>query len=620
MTKKDPNKLLSDIVAFRTYAKYVPHLMRRESLEETVSRTMKMHLDRFPKISRDIVWAFKYVYDLKVMPSMRTLQFSGDAILKNHARLYNCSALNIDSERAFGESLFLLLSGVGVGYSVQHKHIKHLPKVDVPSEEGIFVAHDSIQGWAQCLDMLFDAYFFKRIRPVFDLTKIRHKGAYLSTTGAKAPGPEPLRIMLAKVEAVLKQAIGRQLNSLEVHDVMCIIADAVLAGGIRRAAMIALFDRDDELMLTCKQGQWWEKHPYRARANNSAILPRNEVTKEEFMKVFTACRESNAGEPGFSFTNNPDMLFNPCHEISLNSDQFCNLVSINQTGITKEKELMKRIKAATIIATLQASYTDFPYLRPKWKETTDKEALIGVSFTGVADNVNFITKELLQKGAELVKETNIKFSKKIGINPAYRCTTLKPEGSSSTVIGSSSGIHARHSAYYIRRVRMNKDDSLAKYLKSVIPDFVEDDVMSVTGVVVSIPQKSPEGAVLRENETALQLFKRAKMYNVNWIKKGHTEGDNNNNVSCTISVKEDEWDSLAENMWKDRNSYTGISLLPFDGGGYKQAPFEAITKEQYEEMTEKMPEIDLSNVIEEKDYTDRSNIVACAGGVCELVI
>lgn len=617
---QDPNKLLSDIVAFRTYAKYIPHLMRRESLEETISRTMKMHLDKFPKLSRDIVWAFKYVYDLKVMPSMRTLQFSGDAILKNHARLYNCSALNIDNIRAFGEALFLLLSGVGVGYSVQNRHISQLPKVSKPSEEGIFVAHDSIQGWAQCLDVLMEAYFLKRIRPVFDLSKIRHKGAYLSTTGAKAPGPEPLRVMLQKTEEVLKNAIGRKLTSLEVHDIMCIVADAVLAGGIRRAAMISLFDRDDELMLSCKQGSWWEKHPYRARANNSAILPRKEVTKEEFLKVFQACRDSNSGEPGFSFTNNPDMLFNPCHEISLHSNQFCNLVSVNQTNIRTEKELMKRVKAATIIATLQATYTDFPYLRPIWKEITDKEALIGVSFTGVADNVNFMTKEMLTKAAQLVKEVNEKTAKKLKINPAARCTTLKPEGSSSTVIGSSSGIHARHSEYYIRRIRMNKDDSLAKYLASVIPEFVEDDVMSATGIVVSIPQKSPKNAITREQESAFDLFERAKMYNQYWIRNGHRKGDNYNNVSCTISVKEDEWDKLAEKMWKDRNYYTGISLLPYDGGSYQQAPFEAISKEKYEEMVAKLPEVDLSKVIEKQDYTDRTSIVACSGGACELNI
>lgn len=577
-----------------------------------------MHLDRFPKLSKDIVWAFKYVHELKIMPSMRTMQFAGDAIQKNNARLYNCSALNIDDVRAFGETLFLLLSGVGVGFSVQKEHIKQLPKVEMPSEEGIFVAHDSIQGWAQCLDALLEAYFFKRIKPIFDLSKIRTKGSYLTTTGAKAPGPAPLKAMLEKVEEILKGAIGRQLTSIEVYDIQCIIADCVLSGGIRRAAMICLFDRDDKDMLESKHGNWWEKHPYRARSNNSAVLPRGVVTRDEFDSVFTSCQESNSGEPGFSWTNNTDMLFNPCHEISLNSNQFCNLTSVNQTGIKSEKELMKRIKAATIIGTLQAAYTDFPYLRPIWKEITEREALIGVSFTGVADNHTFVTNEMLRKGAALVVDTNEKFSKKIGINPAARSTSLKPEGTCSCVVGSSSGIHARHAEYYIRRIRMNKDTALVRYLESTIPDLVEDDHFSASGVVVSFPQKSPVGAITRDDETALKLLKRVLDYNKNWVAPGHKSGDNPHNVSCTISVKEDEWDSLREAMWKNRKHYAGISLLPFDGGSYEQAPFETIDETRYKEMVELIHDIDLTKVMEEEDMTDRSSIIACAGGVCEL--
>jgi len=895
-----------------------------------------MHLERFPKISRDIIKAYQRVHELKVMPSMRSLQFSGDAILTNNARLYNCSYAPIDNSKAFSEALFLLLSGVGFGFSVQKKHVQQLPTIQKPRESGIYIVHDSIQGWAEALNTLIEAYFFGKIRPEFDFRSVRPKGSYLVTTGARAPGPEPLKTMLKMVEEKLKEAIGRKLKPIEVHDIVCITSDAVLAGGIRRAALISLFDRDDEEMLKCKHGAWWEKHPYRARANNSAILPRSEVTKEEFDYIFKMCKDSGSGEPGFSWTNNTDWGFNPCvtgdtkiltrsgyeridalvdteveiwngfewskvtpkvtgynqevltisfsdgrsitctkyhkfhistncyggtkvveakdleigmklikhdfpvleftkelnnaytqgfisaegiemsktlyvyaskaacleriqdkksvkweednkryrvvlnnvpmsksfvpinysiksridwlsglfdgdgtelkdgglqltsvnfqflnnlqamlstlgvqskimlvqkdgmrylpdhkeesklyhcqdarricigaeqiqhlkslglhcermtfdkhpnrdasqfvvvsnivesgvaetvycfnepkrhlgifngvitgqcHEISLNPNQFCNLTTINQTGIESEKDFYNRIYAAALIGTLQASYTDFHYLRPIWKQTTEREALLGVSFTGIADGRGIINAEMLRKGADLVLEVNEKYAKKLGINLSARSTTIKPEGSASCVLQSSSGIHARHAPYYIRRIRMNKDDALAIYLKNVIPELVEEDIMSASGVVVSIPQESPEGAIVREKETALSLLNRALMYNRNWVAHGHRSGDNRHNVSVTISVKEDEWDSLRDSMWEYRDLYSGISLLPYDGGTYKQAPFEECSKETYEQMSKLVKEIDLKEVKEDQDNTNRTELLACVGGACIL--
>lgn len=612
------NKLLSDIVAFRTYAKFLPHLGRRESLEESINRNMTMHLDRFPKLSKDIVKAYTRVHDLKAMPSMRALQFSGEAILKNHVRQYNCSFTPVNDVRVFGEILFLLLSGVGVGFSVQSRHVNQLPKVQQPREEGFFVVQDSIMGWAQAIDLLMDAYLLGRVRPQFDFGNIRPKGSYLVTTGAKAPGPEPLKKMLELVETKLKAAIGRRLGSLELHDIICIISDAVLAGGIRRAALISLFDRDDKSMLTCKSGQWWDQAPWRARANNSAVLPRKQVSKEEFDEIFKLSKESGSGEPGFFWTNDEDWGTNPCAEIALNPHQFCNLTTINQTGITSEKDFMNRVYAATLIGTLQASYTDFSYLRPVWKENTEREALLGVSFTGIADSNSAVTKAMLKQGAELVLEVNEKYAKKLGINPAARTTTIKPEGTSSCVLGSSSGIHARHAPYYVRRIRMNKDDNLAVYLRSVIPELVEDDIFSSSGVVVSIPQESPEGAIVREVETADKLLERTLMYRKNWIEPGYRSGANQHNVSVTISVKDHEWDDLREAMWKHKDQYSGISLLPYDGGTYKQAPFEDCTKEKYEEMSKLVKEIDLKQVKEEKDNTNRIEQLACAGGQCEI--
>ena len=614
----ESNKLLSDLVAFRTYAKYLPHLARRETLEETINRNMMMHLENFPKLSRDIVKAFDNVHALKVMPSMRGFQFAGEAVTRNNARQYNCSYLPINDARCFGETLFLLLSGVGVGFSVQKAHVNQLPKIQMPREEGFFQVHDSIIGWAQALDMLIEAYMFGRIKPVFDFSKVRPKGSYLVTTGAKAPGPEPLKFMLSLMETKLKAAMGRRLTPIEVHDIICIISDCVLSGGIRRAALISLFDRNDDEMLKCKSGEWWVKHPYRARANNSAVLPRSEVTKEEFDYIFKILQESGSGEPGFSWSDNTDWGFNPCHEIALNPNQFCNLTTINQTGITSKAEFLKRVHSATLLGTLQAAYTDFPYLRPIWKETTEKEALLGISFTGIADSNGVITSEWLQEGAKLVLELNEKYAKKLGINMAARTTTVKPEGTSSCVLGSASGIHARHNDYYLRRFRINKGDSLDNYLRNAIPELVEDDKFSATGSVVTIPQKAPENAIIRCNESADQLLQRVYDYNKNWVRAGHRTGDNHHNVSATISVKPDEWESVRDSMWNNKEVYSGISLLPYDGGTYVQAPFEDCTKEVYEEYMNKVKAIDLRQIVESEDNTTKTESIACSGGVCEL--
>jgi ribonucleoside-diphosphate reductase alpha chain len=613
------NKLISDTVAYRTYAKFISHLGRRESLAETINRNMNMHLDRFPGLSKDIVKSYQKVHALEVMPSMRALQFSGDPILKNNARQYNCSFVNVSDERVFGEILFLLLSGVGVGFSVQNRHIKNLPRIQKPREEGYFVCHDSISGWAQALDMLMDAYFLGRIKPQFDFGNIRPKGAYLVTTGASAPGPEPLKKMLELVESKLKVAVGRALTSIECHDIICIISDAVLAGGIRRAALISLFDRDDKDMLYSKSGEWWNHAPWRARSNNSAVLPRGEVTQEEFNSIFEICQKSGSGEPGFYWTNNLDLGTNPCCEISLNSMQFCNLTTINQTGIKSEKDFLNRVYAASLIGTLQASYTDFGYLRKSWRETTEKEALLGVSFTGIADAGSIVTPELLQKGAKLVLEVNEKYAKKMGINVAARTTAIKPEGSSSCVLSSSSGIHARHSEYYIRRIRMNKDDALAVYFKNTIPELVEDDVFSSTGIVLSIPQMSPKDAITRHKETAFSLLDRTLSYRKNWVEEGYRYGDNHHNVSVTISVKEEEWDQLKLEMWNHRDSYSGISLLPFDGGTYTQAPFTDCTEEEFIKMSKLIKDVDLKQIKEERDTNNRIESISCSGGACEIV-
>lgn len=613
------NKLLSEIVAYRTYAKHLNHVNRRETLEETLNRNLTMFLDRYPKLSRDILKAGKQLHDFNVMPSMRSLQFGGEAIVRNNVRLFNCSFANITYPRIFAESLFLLLSGTGFGYSVQRHHIGQLPPIRQPREEGVYVVHDSIEGWAEALNQLTSAYFYGSIRPVFDFSRVRAKGSYLVTTGAKAPGPEPLRQMLVKVEDIFKKALHRKLRSIEVHDMICLIADCVLSGGIRRAALISLFDRDDTEMLTCKHGSWWEKHPYRARANNTAVLPRHEVTYEEFKNVFDMCIASNAGEPGFLFTNDVDWGTNPCAEIGLRSNQFCNLTTTNLTGIKNEKDFHNRVYSAALLGTLQAGFTDFPYLSQNWKDVTESEALIGCSFTGIADATG-LSGEALQRAAKLVLEVNEKYSKKIGTNIAARTTAIKPEGTASCVLGSSSGIHARHSEYYLRRVRMNKDDELARYLAKTIPELVEEDLFSPSGVVVTIPQESPQGAITRHQESALELFGRVKHYYNNWVVPGHRSGVNTHNVSCTINYKPEEVEDLLKQLWDDRFQYAAVSLLPHSDSNYQQSPFEDCTKETFEKYNEMVKDIDLTKVLEMEDNTNRAEQLACsAGGVCEII-
>jgi ribonucleoside-triphosphate reductase (thioredoxin) len=611
------NKLLSDIVAFRTYAKYLQHLARRESLEESINRNMNMHLEKFPKLSRDIIKAYKQVHDLKVMPSMRSLQFGGDAIQKNNSRIYNCAFVHIKYPRVFAESLYLLLCGTGVGYSVQNHHIEQLPNLRKPKRENGHSIHDSIEGWADAVDALMNAYFYGAIRPLFDYSQISPKGAYLATTGSKAPGPEPLRVALNLVEKKLQGAIGRKLTSLEVHDIICVLADCVLAGGIRRAALISLFDKNDQAMLTCKHGEWWTKTPYRARANNSAMLLRSETTYDEFLSVFQACIDSNAGEPGFLWVDDLEMGANPCVEIGLQSNQFCNLTTTNMTGIKSEKDFLNRIYAATLLGTLQASYTDFPYLGEKWKQVTESEALIGCSFTGIADSPA-VTPELLQKAAALVLEVNEKYSKLIGINKAARTTAIKPEGTASCVLGSASGIHARHAPYYLRRIRLNKEESLAKYLKLAIPELVEDDLFSSRDSVVTIPQQSPEESIVRDQESASSLLDRVLFYNKNWVIPGHRSGKARHNVSCTINYKPDEISGLLTRLWDQRHVYSGISLLPFDGGNYQQAPFETCDETKFQTINKLVKDIDLTKVMEIDDQTNMAEQLACAGGVCEI--
>jgi ribonucleoside-diphosphate reductase alpha chain len=548
------------------------------------------------------------------------MQFGGKPIEISPNRIYNCAYLPIDHLDAFSETMFLLLGGTGVGYSVQKHHVEKLPEIRKPNPNRTrrFLVGDSIEGWADAIKVLMKSYFGENLStPEFDFSDVRPKGAQLVTSGGKAPGPQPLKDCIHKLKGMLDaKEDGEKLSPIEVHDMVCHIADAVLAGGIRRAALISLFSADDNDMIACKSGAWWETNPQRGRANNSATLVRHKITKDFFMDLWKRVEASGAGEPGIYFTNDKDWGTNPCCEIALRPNQFCNLCEVNVSDIESQEDLNNRVKAAAFIGTLQAGYTDFHYLRDIWKRTTEKEALIGVSMTGIGSGV--VLGYNMKEAAKLVKEENARVAELIGVNKSARTTTVKPAGTTSLTLGTSSGIHAWHNDYYIRRVRVGKNEAIYQYLAMYHPELVEDEFFRPHDTaVISVPQKSPEGAILR-TESPFQLLDRVKKITQEWVRPGHRSGSNTHNVSATISLKNEDWELAGEWMWENRDFYNGLSVLPYDGGSYIQAPFEDCTKEEYDRLFAKLSSIDLSKVVELQDNTDLSGELACAGGACEI--
>lgn len=610
--------ILSEITTYMKYAKFIPELNRREIWEELVTRNKEMHQNKFPQLKNEIEEAYKLVYDKKVLPSMRSLQFAGKPIDLNNSRIFNCSFLPMDDWRAFSEIMFLLLSGCGVGYSVQTHHIEKLPEIKIPTKTKRYLVGDSIEGWADAIRMLCKAYFNNGPLPIFDFRDIRQKGAQLITVGGKAPGPEPLKECLFQLQKIFdRKQNGEKLTSVEVHDMACHIADAVLSGGIRRAALISLFNLDDEDMLTCKFGNWWEENPQRGRANNSAVVIRHKIDEEEFFKLWKKIELSGSGEPGIYFSNDKDWGTNPCCEIALKPFQFCNLCEVNVSNIESQEDLNERVRVASFIGTLQASYTNFHYLRDIWQKTTEKDALLGVGMTGIGSGA--VLKYNLKEAADVAKEENVRVAELIGINKAARVTTVKPSGTSSLVLGTSSGIHAWHNDYYIRRIRVGKNEAIYTYLSIYHPELLEDDFFKPTiQAIISVPQKAPEGSILRD-ENVIDMLNRVKKFNTQWVKKGHRKGANTNNVSATVSIKENEWEQVGKWMWENKETFNGLSVLPYFGGTYTQAPFEDITKEQFEEMITHLHGIDLSKVVEFTDNTSLMDQAACAGGACEIV-
>jgi ribonucleoside-diphosphate reductase alpha chain len=613
------SKILSDITVYMKYARYLKEEKRRETWKELVTRNKNMHLKKYPQLKEEIEDAYQYVYDKKILPSMRSMQFGGKPIEVAPNRIYNCAYLPIDDELSFSETMFLLLGGTGVGFSVQKHHVEKLPEIQKPLQKRKkrYLIGDSIEGWADAVKALMRSYFQGGTPLRFDFSDIRPKGASLVTSGGKAPGPQPLRECLVKIEGLLSEKEnGDRLRPIEVHDIVCHIADAVLAGGIRRAALISLFSADDEEMLAAKTGNWWEAEPQRGRANNSVVLLRHRITKEYFMDLWDRVRASQAGEPGFYFSNDKDWGTNPCCEIALRPYQFCNLTEVNTSDLDTQKEYDNRVKAASLIGTLQAGYTDFHYLRDIWQKQTEKEALIGVSMTGIASGN--VMKLDMKRAANAVKRENARIAKIIGIKSAARCTTVKPAGTTSLTLGTSSGIHPWHGDYYLRRVRVGKNESIYTHLLIHHPELIEDEYFRPHDTaVITVPQKAPEDAITRK-ESALQLLKRVKSVTEDWVQPGTRRGQNTHNISATISIRNDEWVDVGDWMWDNREFYNGLSVLPFDDHTYIQPPFEECSKEKYQVLYDTLEDVDLTEVIEFEDNTDLKGELACAGGACEV--
>lgn len=671
-------KFISDLVIYDKYSNYMPDLGRRQTWEENISVVMEMHIRKYPQLEAEIRHNFQYVFDKKVMPSMRSVQYGGNPIELNPVRGYNCSYAPVDHPFVFAELFFMLLSGTGTGFSVRSRHVKKLSPIVSPQGERRFLIGDSIEGWADSIRQLIFAYMKGKERPRFDYRGIRAKGTPIKSGGVHG-GTKKLEQAHKNIEGVLIQAIGRRLTDLECHDIICFMADCVLAGGIRDAATISLFDLTSKDMMTCKSNYkcinprlidtykdeddhgwivgydfaddqdmntntygkariarisgkfgdwdykqlfehgilaWYYVHPQRGRANNSVLLRRGNVKKEKFMEVFKITKDF--GEPAFVWTNDDNAGFNPCVEIALDPDQFCNLTSIVAYDVRTQEEFNNRAKVAAFIGTLQAGYTDFHYLRAIWKETTERDALLGVSITGIASGTILGLDEA--EAAACAVSENERIAEIIGINAAARVTCIKPEGSGTNAMGvMGSGIHAVHSEFYIRNVRIKKNTPLYNHLMLYMPEFVNSDVMEPDyKAVVSIPMKAPEGVITR-TESAQDLLDRVERFSKNWVATGHKTGINTHNVSATISVRPEEWESVAEWMWQNKTTYSGLSLLPYSGGNYKQAPFEEIDWEKYDEMWNKFPEhIDFTQIKEgEETRTHASESLACAGNNCE---
>lgn len=600
---------LSNYIFTSKYARYLPEKKRRETWRESVDRVRNMMLEKYKdyKIEEDINWAYDLMYKKKVLGSQRILQFGGKSVLDKNTRAFNCSASYCDRLRFFQECMYVLLCGCGVGFSVQFQHINKLPNFTLPrnfsctEEPRKYTIPDTIEGWADSIGVLLSSYFENPVfleyydcQVEFDYSLIRPKGSYLSSSSGKAPGPEPLKFAHIKIKELLDNCLLRKqdrLRPIDAYDLICHLSDAVLAGGVRRSALLSLFSKDDKEMFLAKTGDWFDKNRQRARANNSCLLLRDSTTYEEFQELFKYTKEH--GEPGIVWCDDLEYLLNPCAEVGLyaydengkSGWEFCNLCTINSGNITDDNDLCERVKAATIIGTLQAGFNNFEYLGKVTEDINKKEALLGVSLSGIMEKTEItLDKKVLKKAVKIIKETNEDIASKININSAARTTCIKPDGNSSTFLATSAGIHPHHFKRYIRRVQNNKTESVYQYFKSINPQATEESVWSANKNDDNIlfPIEVPDGSKTKNQISALEMLDNIKLIQENWINTGKNVDKCvqpwlNHNVSTTVVVKDDEWDDVIKRVYKDRQYFGGLSFLSNKGDkDYQQPPFSSV--------------------------------------------
>ena len=624
------------------YARWVEHEGRREDWAETVERYIVFMVQRAHELgytlSQDEVnELYRAIFDMEVMPSMRALMTAGPALRRDHVAAYNCAFTPVESLRDFDEIMDILMCGTGMGFSVESKYVSKLPVVPEhfhPTDTTIVVA-DSRIGWAKAFRELLSLVWENGLVPNVDYSRLRPKGARLKTFGGRSSGPEPLRDLFSFTISVLRNAAGRKLRPIEVHDIVCKIADIVVVGGVRRSALISLSDVNDQQMRVCKSGNWWETAGHRRLANNSAAYT-GRPDLATFMDEWKALYESHSGERGIynrdaarrvaerTARRNAEFDFgcNPCSEIILRPRQFCNLTEVVVRAGDSLDDLCRKVRLATVLGTLQSTLTDFRYLRKEWKNNCEEERLLGVSLTGIMDHEilsgrhygwsgELSIEEYLAEMRREAVETNRLWASRLGIAASASITCVKPSGTVSQLVNSSSGIHPRHSAYYIRRVRQDKMDKLSDFMKAVgVP--CEDDVMSPnTTYVFSFPVKAPQGSVKRTELSAIQQLEVWKTYAVYWCE---------HKPSATIYVKPDEWMDVAAWVWRNFDIISGVSFLPYSDSYYPQLPYEDIDEATYNRMVEEFPEIDwaLLTQYEQEDTTTGSQELACTGGACEI--
>lgn len=616
------------------YARWLEDKGRRESWEETVNRLVSYYtkqvedkIDLYETGTEEML--YRAIYNLDVMPSMRAMMTAGPALDRCHVPAYNCAYLPVDSPRSFDEAMYILMCGTGVGFSVENKYVEQLPKIseEFNDTDSTIRVHDSKEGWARSFRELVSLLIAGQV-PRWDVSGVRGQGERLKTFGGRASGPEPLVDLFNYTVRVFKGASGRKLSSIEAHDIMCKIADIVVVGGVRRSAMISLFDPTDDRMTTSKMGAWWEYHGIRRLSNNSAVYSNRKPDIGFFMKKWKELYDSKSGEPGLfsraacqsiasrNGRRDPSFDFgtNPCSEIILRPFQFCNLSEIVVRATDDLESLKRKSEIAAILGTIQSSFTDFKYLRKKWRDTCEEERLLGVSLTGVCDNIELLTKENLNELREIVIATNRTWSEKLGINPSVATTCVKPSGTVSQLVDSASGLHTRHSPYYLRTVRSDNKDPITSFLKDNNV-YNEPDAMAPDNTTVFyFAVKSPEGAVNREDMNALESLGLWKLLQDNWCE---------HKPSATVSIKEDEWMDVAAWVYKNFDELSGVSFLPYDGGSYKQAPYQEITKEEYDQwfIDHPSPDIDWSELCnyESEDNTTGSQELACTGNQCDII-